>query len=65
MQTPEGLRISIEKLMLNVTETLDPYIGLKLAQLTVQVADLAYVMGHQDANRQATVCPTCPFKNLP
>ncbi|WP_287128791.1 hypothetical protein [Candidatus Cyanaurora vandensis] len=66
MKAPEGLRISIEKLMLGITDNLDPYVGLKLTNLTIQVAELSYMMGHQDGNRDTIMsdCPTCPFKAL-
>ncbi|WP_218082595.1 hypothetical protein [Anthocerotibacter panamensis] len=64
MKPPEGLRLSIEKLMLSVTDNLDPFIGLKLTNLTLQVAELSYMMGHQDGNRGSTECSACPFKGL-
>jgi len=64
MKTPEGLLLSIEKLMLGVTDNLDPFVGLKLTNLTRQVVEVAYMMGRQDGTRSANSCPTCPFKDL-
>lgn len=64
MPAPDLLLLSIEKLMLNVTEPLDPLVGLKLTGLTRQITEVAYMMGHQDGQRHATSCPTCPFKGL-
>jgi hypothetical protein len=64
MQAPDGLLISIERLMLDITDNLDPFIGLKLTGITRQVAEISYIMGHQDGNRGASTCPTCPFKSL-
>jgi hypothetical protein len=64
MHAPDMLLLSIEKLMLDVTEPLDPLVGLKLVGLSRQITELVYMMGHQDGQRQATTCPTCPYKAL-
>ncbi len=64
MKTPSGLIISVEQLMLQMTEPLDPFVGLKLTQLTTRIVELSYSMGYQDAQQKASSCPTCPFKDL-
>ncbi|BAC91983.1 hypothetical protein [Gloeobacter violaceus] len=45
---PETLRSSIEMLMLDTTEPLDPLLSLKLTNLTMNVAKIVYMMGLQD-----------------
>lgn len=46
---PEPLRYSIEKLLLDTTEPLDPLISLKITNLTLNLMELVYQMGKQDA----------------
>jgi hypothetical protein len=51
-RAPEDLLISSEHFMLNVTEELDPIIGLKLTGLIKQLVNVAYLMGHEDGHRR-------------
>jgi hypothetical protein len=48
IHTPEMLRRAIEKLYTDVTEPLDPYVALALTNLSVKMAETAYLMGFQD-----------------
>jgi hypothetical protein len=57
MNAPNPLLIGIEKLMLEVTDNLDPLIGLKLTGLVCQITDVAYMMGHQDGQRYSIPSP--------
>jgi hypothetical protein len=50
IQTPEPLVRSIEKLYMDITEPLDPYVALALTNLSVKVIEIAYMMGHQDGS---------------
>jgi hypothetical protein len=61
MKPPEALLISIEKLMLGVTDNLDPLIQLKLVATVKQATSIAYTMGVQDAGLKA--CNECPKEN--
>jgi hypothetical protein len=45
---PEMLRRSVEKFMMDATESLDSLEALKLTNLTVGLVDVAYSMGHND-----------------
>jgi hypothetical protein len=58
-QTPEALLRSIEKLYMDVTEPLDPYIALALTNLSTKLAETIYLMGYQDGQRISA--PTCGF----
>ncbi|MDX2273212.1 MAG: hypothetical protein NW237_14865 [Cyanobacteriota bacterium] len=61
IETPEPLRRSFEKFMLDATEPLDPLISLKLTQLVVLLGDTAYAMGFSDGQRQPyPACQECP-----
>jgi hypothetical protein len=50
-QTPEALLRAFEKFYMDVTEPLDPYIALALTNLSLRVAETAYMMGYQDGQR--------------
>jgi len=50
-QTPEALLRAFEKFYIDVTEPLDPYIALALTNLSLRVAETAYMMGYQDGQR--------------
>ncbi|MBW4700308.1 MAG: hypothetical protein KME03_20855 [Aphanocapsa lilacina HA4352-LM1] len=52
---PETLRSSIEMLMLDTTEPLDPLLSLKLTNLTMNVAKIVYMMGLQDGRSGSSV----------
>lgn len=59
-QTPEALRRSIEKLYMDLTEPLDPYIALALTNLSVKMVETVYTMGFQDGQRsQSSTCEIC------
>lgn len=59
-QTPEALLRSIEKLYMNITEPLDPYIALALTNLSTKLAETIYLMGYQDGQRLSTnACSYC------
>ncbi len=62
IKTPDALRLSFERFLLDVTEPLDPLISLKLTQLTLSLAETAYAMGYQDGQHQPSVgtCAYCP-----
>ena len=45
---PEMLRRSVEKFMMDATESLDSLDALKITNLTVGLVDVAYSMGHND-----------------
>jgi hypothetical protein len=45
---PEMLRRSVEKFMMDATESLDSLEALKITNLTVGLVDVAYTMGHND-----------------
>jgi hypothetical protein len=62
MHTPDPLLISIKKLMLEVTDNLDPFIGLKLTGLARQITNVAYMMGHYDGQRYPL---PAPYLNVP
>jgi hypothetical protein len=60
IQTPELLVRSIEKLYLDITEPLDPYVALAMTNLSIKVAEMAYMMGHQDGiSSQSRTCGFC------
>lgn len=62
IQTPEMLKRAIEKLYMDITEPLDPYVALSLTNLSIKMAETAYTMGFQDgrsANRSTTDCDLC------
>jgi len=61
-QTPEALLRAFEKFYMDVTEPLDPYIALALTNLSLRVAETAYMMGYQDGQRLTisnTDCRLC------
>lgn len=58
-QTPEALLRSIEKLYMNITEPLDPYIALALTNLSTKLAETIYQMGYQDGQRLTSACNYC------
>ncbi|CAN1208932.1 hypothetical protein TUMEXPCC7403_01825 [Tumidithrix helvetica PCC 7403] len=60
IQAPEPLIRSIEKLYMDITEPLDPYVALALTNLSVKVAEMAYLMGHQDGNSSQSPNCDCP-----
>ncbi len=65
IKTPEALRRSIEQFVLNVTETLDPLLSLKLTQLVVMLGDTAYAMGYSDGQQKPNErCRYCPSRLL-
>ena len=57
MNTPEALLISIEKLLLGVTDNLDPYIQLRIVAMAKHATDVAYLMGAYDGARNR--CESC------
>lgn len=60
--TPEPLLRAFEKFYLEITEPLDPYIALALTNLSLRVAETAYLMGYQDgqrANSNGEGCQLC------
>lgn len=61
IQTPEALRRAIEKLYMDMTEPLDPYIALALTNLSTKVVDTIYIMGYQDGQRSqdTSSCELC------
>lgn len=59
MQTPEALLRSIEKLYMDMTEPLDPYIALALTNLSTKLAETIYLMGYQDGQRISS--PSCGY----
>jgi len=59
IQAPEALIRSIEKLYMDVTEPLDPYIGLSLTNLTAKLVETVYMMGYQDGKRSTS--NSCEF----
>jgi hypothetical protein len=61
IQAPEILIRSIEKLYMDVTEPLDPYIALALTNLTTKLAETVYVMGYQDGKSFSSpaACGSC------
>ncbi len=60
IQTPEMLRHAIEKLYMDITEPLDPYIALAVTNLSVKMAETAYAMGFQDGrSSDRTNCELC------
>ncbi len=58
-QTPEALIRSIEKFYIDITEPMDPYIGLALTNLSTKLADTIYQMGYMDGQRFSA--PSCEF----
>lgn len=63
IQTPEALRQSFERFLLDVTEPMDPLISLKLTQLMLGLVDTSYAMGYQDGQHQPVSgsCSYCPY----
>lgn len=60
IQTPEMLRYAIEKLYMDITEPLDPYIALAVTNLSVKMAETVYAMGFQDGrSSDRTNCDLC------
>lgn len=60
--TPEPLLRAFEKFYMDITEPLDPYIALALTNLSLRVAETAYMMGYQDGqgtNRPSADCQLC------
>lgn len=55
IQTPELLCRSIEKLYMDVTEPLDPYVAL--TNLSTKIVETVYAMGYQDG--QSQFLPSC------
>jgi hypothetical protein len=62
--TPEPLLRAFEKFYLDITEPLDPYIALALTNLSLRVAETAYLMGYQDGQHSTTSpCQLCGTAN--
>ncbi len=62
---PDALKYSVEKLLLDTMEPLDPYVALKLTQLALNLVEMSYTMGHADGRRTpAEACPQCPLSGL-
>lgn len=62
IQTPEMLKRAVEKLYMDITEPLDPYVALALTNLSIKMAETAYTMGFQDgrsSNRSTADCNLC------
>jgi len=51
IETPSDLLLSIEKLFIDVTEPLDPYVSLVLTNLTTKLIETVYIMGYQDGQQ--------------
>lgn len=51
VQIPERLLISTEQFLLNISEPLDPLLGLTLTGLVKQLVNISYLMGHADGKR--------------
>ncbi|WP_187293860.1 hypothetical protein [Gloeobacter kilaueensis] len=58
---PEELRISIEKLMLETTEPLDPLLSLKITNMTMNLAKVVYQMGRRDGSPSFAADGFVPF----
>ncbi len=59
-QTPEALLRAFEKFYMDITEPLDPYVALALTNLSLRVAETAYLMGYQDGQRwHSAECQVC------
>ncbi len=59
-QTPEALLRAFEKFYMDITEPLDPYVALALTNLSLRVAETAYLMGYQDGQRLGSAeCQVC------
>lgn len=56
---PEPLLRALEKFYLEITEPLDPYVALALTNLSLRVAETAYLMGYQDGLGVNHPDPTC------
>jgi hypothetical protein len=48
---PEQLLTSSERLLLDITEPLDPLISLRLTGLIKQLVHIAYLMGREDGRQ--------------
>ncbi|AGY60720.1 hypothetical protein GKIL_4474 [Gloeobacter kilaueensis JS1] len=60
-EMPEELRISIEKLMLETTEPLDPLLSLKITNMTMNLAKVVYQMGRRDGSPSFAADGFVPF----
>jgi hypothetical protein len=56
-KVPPSLLVCVEKLMVNLTQDLDPYVALRIINETKRVAGEIYLIGY-DVRRNK--CENCP-----
>jgi hypothetical protein len=64
IRTPLALRKSFEKFVLEMTESLDPFVSLKLTQFVLMLVDTAYSMGYSDGQQGDRLsCAECSARD--
>jgi hypothetical protein len=52
-ELPDMLRSAVENFMVEATGAMDPLEALKVTNLTLELVDMAYKMGHHDGQRSS------------